>query len=84
MNKEQREEYGRIYDEVEKAVSGWGPQKREDVLIGILCMYVVGANCDARFGREHPLISKITEVLRRHGLKTKEEIMNDVKGRIKK
>lgn len=77
MADNQREEYGRIYDEVEKAVSGWGPQKREDVLINILCMYVSAANWDEKYGKNHPLISNITRILRRHGLKTSEEIKNE-------
>lgn len=75
LNK-QSEKMENMYDFVKNAISTWDEEKKENILIHLVCLWAVAAKAEDQGGIRHPLVQRIREMLRLHGLKTSEEIRN--------
>lgn len=73
LNK-QSEKMGNMYDFVEKAISTWDEEKKENILIHLVCLWSVAAIAEDQGGRRHPLVQYIRDMFRSYGLKTAAEI----------
>lgn len=65
---------GSLYDFVEKAIATWGEEKKENILIHLVCLWAVAAKAEDEGGRRHPLVERIRNMFRSYGLKTVAEI----------
>lgn len=73
LNK-QSEKMGNVYDFVEKAITTWSEEQKEDILIHLVCLWAVADIAENRGGRRHPLVGSIRNMFRSYGLKTAAEI----------
>lgn len=73
LNK-QSEKMGNIYDFVEKAISTWDEEKKENILIHLVCLWAVADIAENQGGRRHPLVGSIRNMFRSYGLKIAAEI----------
>ena len=65
---------GHIYDFVQKAITTWSEEQKEDILIHLVCLWAVADIAESRGGRRHPLVGSIRNMFRSYGLKTAAEI----------
>lgn len=65
---------GHIYDFVQKAIATWNEEKKENILLHIVCMWVVAAEAEDRGGIRHLLVQHIGDMFRSYGLRTPGEI----------
>lgn len=73
LNK-QSEKMENMCDFVKKAISTWDEEKKENILIHLVCLWAVADIAENQGGRRHPLVGSIRNMFRSYGLKTSAEI----------
>lgn len=68
------ERMGSLYDFVEKAITTWSEEQKENILLHMVCLWAVAADAEDKGGIRHPLVERIRNMFRSYGLRTAKEV----------